>query len=46
MNMFGLFITMSFGGNYYAFVIVDDYSIYTWTLFLSHKKMCLMLFVN
>jgi len=29
---------MSFGGNYYAFVIVDDYSRYTWTLFITHKS--------
>ena len=30
--------TMSFGGNYYAFVIIDDYSRYTWTLFITHKS--------
>ena len=29
---------MSFGGNYYALVIVDDYSRFTWTLFLTHKS--------
>ena len=29
---------MSFGGNYYALVIVNDYSRFTWTLFLTHKK--------
>ena len=29
---------MSFGGNYYALVIVDDYSRFTWTLFLTHKR--------
>lgn len=29
---------MSFGGSYYALVIVDDYSRYTWTLFLTHKN--------
>jgi len=29
---------MSFGGNYYALVIVDDCSRFTWTLFLTHKR--------
>ena len=29
---------MSLGGNYYALVIVDDYSRFTWTLFLAHKR--------
>jgi len=29
MDLFGPSITMSFGGNYYALVIVDDYSRYT-----------------
>ena len=29
---------MSIGGNYYALVTVDDYSRYTWTLFLSSKS--------
>ena len=32
------FSNLSFGGNYYALVIVDDYSRYTWTLFLTHKR--------
>ena len=38
MDLFGPSRTMSFGGNYYALVIVDDYSRFTWTLFLTHKK--------
>ena len=38
MNLFGPSRTMSFGGNYYALVIVDDYSRYTWTLFPTHKS--------
>jgi len=38
MDLFGPSRTMSFGGNYYALVIVDDYSRYTWTLFLTHKR--------
>ncbi|KHN34466.1 Retrovirus-related Pol polyprotein from transposon TNT 1-94, partial [Glycine soja] len=29
---------MSFGGSYYALVIVDDYSRYTWTLFITYKN--------
>ena len=29
---------MSLGGSYYALVIVDDYSRYTWTLFITHKN--------
>jgi len=29
---------MSLGGNYYGLVIVDDYSQYTWTLFLRTKN--------
>jgi len=38
MDLFGPFRTMSFGGNYYTLVIVDDYSRFTWTLFLTHKR--------
>ena len=38
MDLFGPSRTMSLGGNYYAFVIVDDYSRYTWTLFLESKS--------
>lgn len=30
--------TTSLGGKSYAFVIVDDFSRYTWTLFLAHKN--------
>ena len=38
MDLFGHSRTMSFGGNYYALVIVDDYSRFPWTLFLTHKR--------
>ena len=38
MDLFGPSRVKSFGGNYYAFVIVDDYSRYTWTLFITHKS--------
>ena len=31
MDLFGPSRVMSFGGSYYALVIVDDYSRYTWT---------------
>ena len=37
MDLFGPSRTMSLGGNYYALVIVDDFSRYTWTLFLESK---------
>jgi len=38
MDLFGPSRTKSFGGNYYALVIVDDYSRYTWTFFLTLKS--------
>lgn len=38
MNLFGPSILLSFGENYYALVIVGDFSRYTWTLFISKKK--------
>ena len=28
----------SYGGNSYILIIVDDYSRFTWTLFLKHKS--------
>ena len=31
-------LNMSYGGNYYTLVIVDDYSRYTWSLFLANKS--------
>jgi len=34
MDLFGPSRTMSLGGNYYALVVVDDFSRFTWTLFL------------
>jgi len=37
MDLFGPSMTMSLGGNYYAFVVVDDFSRFTWTLFLESK---------
>ena len=38
MDLFGPSRIKSFGGNYYALVIVDDFSRYTWTLFLTIKS--------
>ena len=38
MDLFGPSRTMSLGGNYYALVIVDDFSRFTWTLFLKSKS--------
>jgi len=37
MDLFGPSRTMSLGGNLYALVILDDFSRYTWTLFLHSK---------
>ena len=38
MDLFGPSRTPSFGGKSYAFVIVNDFSRYTWVLFLSQKN--------
>jgi len=38
MDLFGPSRTRSLGGNYYALVIVDDYSRFTWTFFLPTKS--------
>ena len=37
MDFFGPSAVRSYGGNRYTLVIVDDYSRYTWTRFLSDK---------
>jgi len=37
IDLFGASRTMSLGGNYFGLVIVDDYSRFTWTLFLKTK---------
>jgi len=37
LNLFGRARTKSLGGNYCGFVIVDNFSRFTWTLFLSSK---------
>ena len=38
LDLFDPSRTRSLGGNYYGFVIVDDFSRFTWTLFLSSKN--------
>ena len=37
IDLFGPFKFACLNGKYYAFVIVDDYSRYTWLLFLINK---------
>ena len=38
MDLFGPSRTQSLGEKSYAFVIVDDYSRFTWTIFLASKN--------
>ena len=38
MDLFGPTQVQSINHNRYVFVIVDDFSRYTWTLFLKHKS--------
>ena len=38
MDLFGPTRVASFGGMHYAYVLVDDYSRYTWVCFLAHKN--------
>ena len=38
MDLFGPSRTASLRGKSYAFLIVDDFSRYTWVLFLAHKN--------
>ena len=40
MDLFGPIATSSLRGSKYIFVVVDDYSRYTWTYFLAHKSEC------
>nr|GEX90317.1 retrovirus-related Pol polyprotein from transposon TNT 1-94 [Tanacetum cinerariifolium] len=37
MDLFGPSVVRSYGGNLYTFVIVDDFSRYTWTRFIKNK---------
>lgn len=38
MYLFGPSRNRSFSGNFYALVIIGDFSIFTWTLFLENKS--------
>ena len=38
IDLFGPFRTPSLGEKSYAYVIMDDFSRYTWVLFLSEKN--------
>ena len=38
MDLIGHFSTLSLGGKAYCFLIIDDYSRFTWVFFLSHKS--------
>ena len=46
MDLFGPSRTMSLGGNYYALVVVDDFSRFTWTMFLESKSNAFSAFKN
>jgi hypothetical protein len=38
MELFGPIAYISFGGNKYGLVIIDDYSYFTWVFFLHDKS--------
>ena len=38
MDLFGPTRVVSLGGMHYAYVLVDNYSRYTWVYFLAHKN--------
>jgi hypothetical protein len=38
MDLFGPITYISIGGNKYGFVIIDDYSHFTWVFFLHDKS--------
>ena len=46
VNLFGLMDVLSMGGKSYGFVIVDDYSMFTWVYFLAHKDEALHTFIK
>ena len=46
MNLFGPTRVASLGGMHYAYVLVDDYSRYTWVYFLAHKNDAFKAFEN
>lgn len=46
LYIFGLWGAKILGGNYYDFFIIDDYTIFTWTLFSAHKEYTFIIFVK
>ena len=46
MDSFGPTRTLSLGGKQYALVIVDNYSTFTWTLFLAYKDETIVFFTK
>ena len=46
MNLFGPTRVASFSGMHYAYVMVDDYTRYTWVCFLAHKNDAFKAFEN
>ena len=46
MDLFGLTRVASLGGMHYVYVLVDDYSRYTWVCFLTHKNDAFKAFEN
>jgi len=44
MILFGSTQTLSLGGKKYNFVVVDDYSRYTWVYFLTYKHVSFKVF--
>ena len=46
MDLFGATRVASLGGMHYAYILVDDYSRYTWVCFLTHKNDAFKAFEN
>ena len=46
IDLFGPTRVASFGGMHYAYVLVDNYSRYTWVCFLAHKNYAFKAFEN
>ena len=46
MDLFGPTRVASLGGMHYAYILVDDYSKYTWVCFLAHKNDVFKTFEN
>ena len=46
VDLFGPMDVISMGGKSYGFIIVDDYSRFTWVYFLTHKDEALHTFIR